>query len=63
MELTYEQMLNNYLSILACDTAKINFSFSTLKMVKGNYKFIFGIDDGITDPSINSRRGNLLINY
>jgi hypothetical protein len=60
-EFAFDQTLNDNLLINACDTAKLDFSFSPKEMSGGKYDFIFGINDGITDPSINSNRNNLLI--
>ncbi len=61
MEIIFDRMLNQNLSINSHDTAKINFSFSTMNMSEGSYGFIFGIKDGITEPSLNSRRDNLTV--
>lgn len=61
IEFTFEQTLNKNMSIKAYDTAKLDFSFSSKEMIEGDYEFIFGILDGITDPPINNKRNKLLI--
>ena len=58
-ELTFEQTLNNNLSINAHESAKLYFLFSFQDIPAGDYEFIFGITDGITDPSVNSKRYRL----
>ena len=60
-ELTFEKTFNNSMSIQACDTANLYFSFSSREMDGGGYEFFFGIKDGITYPSINSKRNKLLV--
>jgi hypothetical protein len=58
-ELTFEQTLNNNLSINACDTARVDFSFSFKDIGEGDYEFVLGVTGGFTDPSINSKRYRL----
>jgi hypothetical protein len=60
-EYEFEQTLNNYLSVNSLDTAKLNFSFNATDIGKGNYELTFGIIDGITDPSLNSKKGTLIV--
>jgi hypothetical protein len=60
-EFTFEQIIDENMSIKAYDTSKLNFSFSSRDLGEEEYEFIFGIIDGITDPSINSRRGKLMV--
>ncbi|MCJ7449851.1 MAG: glycosyltransferase family 39 protein [Bacteroidales bacterium] len=60
-EFIFIKPFNNNLLIKACDTAKLNFKFSPKEMSESKYDFIFGIIDGITDPSINSTRNKLII--
>ena len=62
-EFIFERILNQNMSINAHETAKLNFSFPTMNMSKGSYEFIFGINDGITEPSLNSRRDNIMLNH
>lgn len=60
-EFTFTQPCNNSLIINESDTAKINFSFYPNEMNKGEYDFIIGIIDGITDPSVNTIKNRILI--
>jgi hypothetical protein len=57
----FYQALNNNLYVNSGDTLNLNFVFSPLEMSGGKYDLVFGFKDGITDPSINSKKGRLII--
>ena len=54
MQFAFEKALDNSLTIKPLETAKLYFSFSFKNISEGDYEFILGIADGITDPSVNS---------
>jgi hypothetical protein len=60
-EFTFKQRFNKNMLIEPCDTAKYVFTFNSKRISDGKYDFILGINDGITYPSINSKKNNLLI--
>ena len=59
--LQIERPLYNLNPLQAGDTASLNFSFSTWELKQGSYKMVFGITDGMLNPSINSKRKKFLI--
>jgi hypothetical protein len=60
-EISFEQTLNNGLSVKAGDTAKLQFAISLKTLDKSQYDFKIGLNDGITDPTLNNKRNKLLI--